>query len=62
MIKILNEVELNKFVERYMPEWKGDIVEVKYMNMNGLKTYLVNGHYLLMTLGDKVVETDLQFA
>lgn len=62
MIKILDEVEVKEFVERYMSEWKEDIIEVKYMDLHGLKSYLVNGHYLVMTLGNKVVESDLQFA
>lgn len=62
MVKKLNEVELKEFVERYMPNYKEDIIEVSYMDLYGLKSYLVNGHYLVMVLGDKVVESDLQFA
>lgn len=62
MIKILDEVEVKEFVERYMSNYKDEVIEVRYMDLNGLKSYLVNGHYLVMTLGNKVVESDLQFA
>ena len=60
-VKILDEVEVKEFVERYMSNYKEDIIEVKYTDLNGLKSYLVNGHYLVMTLGDKIVEYDLKF-
>lgn len=62
MVKKLNKVELKEFVERYMQNCIGEVNEVLYMDLNGLKSYLVNGHYLVMTLGNKVVESDLQFA
>lgn len=45
MIKKLNEVELKDFIERYMSDYKDEVIEVSYMDLYGLKTYLVNGHY-----------------
>lgn len=62
MYKKLNEVELNEFVEKYMPEWKGDIVEVSYMDFYGLKCYLVNGHYIVAICKNRVVTKDLQIS
>lgn len=61
MLRKLNKTEVNEFVERYMSNYKDEIIEVSYMDLHGLKSYLVNGHYLVMTLGNKVVESDLQF-
>lgn len=60
MFKKLTLEEIEKFVEKYMPEWKGEIFEVILNDLYGLKSYLVNGHYLLMELNGKIVETDLQ--
>lgn len=62
MYRKLNKEEVKEFEERYMQNCYGEANEVLYMNLHGLKTYLVNGHYLIMVLGDKVVESDLQFA
>jgi len=62
MYKKLSKKEIQKFIERYMSDYKDEVVEVSYMDLYGLKSYLVNGHYLVMVLGDKVVESDLQFA
>lgn len=60
MFKKLTLEEIEIFVDKYMPEWKGDIFEVILNDLYGLKSYLVNGHYLLMELNGKIVETDLQ--
>lgn len=62
MYRKLNQDEVNEFVERYMPDYKDEVREVSYMDLYGLKNYLVNEHYLVMVLGDKVVQSDLQFA
>lgn len=60
MFKKLTLEEIEKFADKYMPEWKGDIFEVIFNDLYGLKSYLVNGHYLLMDLNGKIVENDLQ--
>ena len=60
MFKKLNKYELNHFVERYMPEWKGDIFEVKAFKYNDFKSYLINGHYLLAIYKDRVEHLDFQ--
>lgn len=49
-----------KFVEKYMPEWKGDIFEVTSFEYEKFKSYLVNQHYLLAIYEGKIETLDFQ--
>lgn len=60
MFKKLNEVELERFVDEYLPEWKGDIFSVTSFEYEGFKSYLVNEHYLVATYNGKVETLDFQ--
>ncbi len=61
MLKKLNEFELKEFKERYISNLQEDVAEVNCLDMFGLKSYLVNGHYLLIDYNGKIETTDLQF-
>lgn len=60
MLKKLNEIELNEFKERYVNELQEDVLNVNYLDMFGLKSYLVNNHYLLVDYNGRIETTDLQ--
>lgn len=60
MLKKLNEVELNEFKERYIDKLQEDVLKVNCLDMFGLKSYLVNNHYLLVDYNGKIETTDLQ--
>ena len=56
----LTKKEINDFCDKYLPEWKQDIVEITRIDYNGVYEYLINGHYLLIFYKDKIVAKDLQ--
>ena len=52
--------ELNKFADKYLKEWKDDIVEVSRISYKGVKEYLVNRHYLVIVRRQNIKMIDLQ--
>lgn len=59
MLKKLNENEIRNFIERYSSYLKEDIIDVSCLEMFGLKTFLVNGHYLIADNNGNIGVTDL---
>ena len=42
MYKKLNEKQIKRFAQRYLPDWQNDIYEVSLLKYAGVKEYLVN--------------------
>lgn len=59
-MRYLNETEKQKFIAKYLPEWRSDIHTVSLINYKGVKEYLVNRHYFIIVKGQKVIHKDLQ--
>ncbi len=59
MLKKLNEVEIENFTKRYSNYLKEDVQDVNCLEMFGLKTFLVNGHYLIADNNGNIGTTDL---
>ena len=59
MLKKLNEVEIENFTKRYSNYLKEDVQDVNCLEMFGLKTFLVNGHYLIADNNGNIGVTDL---
>lgn len=60
MYRELNSKEIEKFTNKYLPKWKGEIKEVSMLTYRLTKEYLVNGHYLVIIKPFKVIHKDLQ--
>lgn len=48
MYKLLNEKELEVFINRYFKEYKNDIKKVSLITYKGINEYLVNDHYIFI--------------
>ncbi len=59
MLKKLNENEVKQFLERYSSYLKEDVQDVNCLETFGLKTFLVNGHYLIADNNGNIGTTDL---
>ncbi len=59
MLRKLNENEIKNFIERYSSYIKEDAQDVNCLEMFGLKTFLVNGHYLIADNNGNIGVTDL---
>ncbi len=59
MLKKLNEVEIENFTKRYSNYLKEDVQDVNCLEMFGLKTFLVNGHFLIADNNGNIGVTDL---
>lgn len=46
MFKVLNEKEVNEFVEKYFKIWKKDIWKVTSIKYDNITEYMINEHYL----------------
>ena len=60
MYKKLNEKQIKRFAQRYLPDWQNDIYEVSLLKYAGVKEYLVNEHYFVIVDKDKITEKDTQ--
>ena len=59
-MKYLTEKEINRFVKKSLPIWKGEISCVSLIKYGFVKEYLINEHYLLRISPFKIIEKDLQ--
>ncbi len=58
MLKKLNENEIENFIERYSSYLKEDVQDVNCLETFGLKTFLINGHFLIADNNGKIKTTD----
>ncbi len=47
-MKHMNRIEIEKFTDKYFPNYKGDIRKVSYIVYQDRIEYLINNHYLFI--------------
>lgn len=59
-MKKMNKWQRNRFIKKYLPDWKNDIEEVYFFKDKKKKIYFVNQHYFVIDDNGKITHKDLQ--